>query len=137
MQITIANETDLSLVFDDETYRFNGGRFWTSPGNIAANSESTFSVCNKKFGVGVEGRVTYRLVGPKPSCSIVVSCVNKLFGDIQLSAGFEENGGALEKTLNIDGTDTKICISYAPGNEGRITLFYGKEKKPSQLVQSE
>ena len=133
--MTLANETDLLMVFDDSSYQFHGGRFWTSPCNVAANSESAFSVCNKFFGVGVEGQVTYHLTGQGVSTKIVISYRNNFFGDTLLSARFEEEGGARDTTLNVEGAEAKICISCVPGSEARITIYYQKEKaKPSQLT---
>lgn len=132
MQVTIVNETELRLVFDDTTYEFHGGRFWTSPKNVPANSESAFSVCNKKMGVGVDGRVVYRLVGAEQSVNIIVSYVNKFFGNIELTARFEGEVEGHDATLKINGKETKVAISCAPGCEGKITIFYETEEPPKE-----
>eukprot|EP00731_Ephydatia_muelleri_P013703 Em0007g1013a len=132
MQVTIANETDLRLVFDDTSYEFQRGRFWTSPKNIAANSESTFSVCNKKFGVNLDGRVVFRLEGADQSTNIVVGYVNKFFGNIHLTGRFEGEGAGRDAILNINGKATKVGISCAPGSEGKITIFYETEQQSKE-----
>ena len=130
MQATVVNETGLRLVFQDTTYQFRTGRFWTAPGNIAANSESTFSLCNKLFGVGVNGTIEY-LIAADPASPVTVSinCQNEFFGDIRCSASFLDNDRKATKTatLTVDGVATNICIVCAPGNEPKVTIFCEKD----------
>lgn len=130
IQATIVNETEFRLVFNDTAYQFRSGRFWTAPGNIAANSESTFSVCNKMFGVGVNGSVEYSVTAGQPASSVIVSirCQNEFFGDIRCTASFLEDGKETKTaTINVDGVATNICITCAPGNEPKVTIFGEKE----------
>ena len=137
MQATVANETGFRLVFEETNYQFRKGRFWTAPGNIAATSEGTFSVCNKLFGVGVDGGIQYRF-SADPTSTLVVSirCQNEFFGDIRCIANFLEDGKESKKaTINVDGVATTVCISCAPGNEPKVSIFC--ENEPPAAATSE
>lgn len=131
MQATVVNETGFRLIFVDTTYQFQRGRFWTAPGNIAANCESTFSLCNKMFGVGVNGAIEYHITADPSSPPVTVSirCINEFFGDIRCSASFLDDGEKATKTatVTVDGVATNICIICAPGNEPKVTIFCEKD----------
>lgn len=126
MQITVVNETGLVLKFDDSSYLFRSGRFWTGPGNIEANSESTFSVCNKTFGVGVNGRALYHLsVSPECTVPVLIQYVNEFFGDIRLTANFVLGENLSKETVvKINGNYRKVVVSCAPGCHGKVSLFH-------------
>lgn len=132
LQPTIVNETSFRLTFDDTSYRFQKGRFWAAPGNVAANSESTFSLCNKLFGVGVNGSVQYQLaVNPETSLTVEIQYRNNFFGDILVTANIIHDGNRSKNaTVLVDGVETKICVRSAPGNEAKVTVFYEKEATP-------
>lgn len=132
MQVTIVNETGFVMKFDDSSYQFQSGRFWTGAGNVEPNSELTFSVCNKTFGVGVNGRALYHLaVSPESTAPVLIQYVNEFFGNIRLTANFVHGENLSKETVvKINGEYTKIFITCAPGNHGKVTLFYEKEVAP-------
>ena len=132
LQSTVVNETDFRLTFDDANYQFRKGRFWTAPGNVAANSESTYSICNKALGFGVNGVVRYHLaVNPETILTIVINYRNEFFGDMVVTANIERDGASSkETTVLIDGVENTISVRSAPGNEAKITVFYSKETTP-------
>eukprot|EP00731_Ephydatia_muelleri_P007121 Em0003g1369a len=130
MQITIVNETGFPLKFDDTSYRFRSGRFWTGPGNVEANSETTFSVCNKTFGVGVNGRALYNLsVSPECTVTVLIQYVNEFFGNIRLTANFVVGENLPKETVvKVNGSYKKVVVSCAPGSHGKVTVFFEEEQ---------
>ena len=138
LQSTVVNETDFRLTFDDTNYRFRKGRFWAAPGNVAANGESTYSICNKLFGFGVNGVVRYRLtVNPETTLTIVINYRNEFFGDMLVTANIERDGTTSKETnVLVDGVETKISVRCAPGNEAKITVFYNKETATPKTTEA-
>ena len=133
MQVTIVNETEFVLKFDDTSYQFRSGRYWAGAGNVEPNCESTFSVCNKAFGVAVNGSAVYNLaVSPECTVPVRIQYVNEFFGNIRLTANFMHGDNLSKETVvRVDGNYTKIFVSCAPGNHGKVTLFYEKEPQPA------
>ena len=140
LTLTILNRTQFDLVF--QGVYFDAGRFHTTPSNVGAFGEMTFSACEKdgRFMSGVSGGTLFSLqYTALEGAPIGIGFSNPWHGPLRAWAGetrsaeraYEANVPAAATSYaptvkgdDVDGnaTEFRIAIAYTAAQQALVTL---------------